>query len=91
MCVLSCVCLFAAPWTIIAHQALSMGFSKKEYWNELPFPSPGNLPDPWIKPASLASPALAGCFCRTKKTNMDVSFLLTVTVQVPRRSHISTT
>ena len=46
---------FAAPWTV-AHQALlSMGFPRQEYWNGLPFPSPGDLPDPGIK---LAFPAL---------------------------------
>ena len=39
-----------------------MGFSRQEYWSELPFPSPGNLPDPGIEPASLMSPALAGGF-----------------------------
>jgi len=45
------------PWTV-AHQALlSMEFPRQEYWSELPFPSPGHLPDPGIK---LASPALAG-------------------------------
>ena len=38
----------AIPWTV-AHQApLSMGFSRQEYWNGLPFPSPGDLPDPGI-------------------------------------------
>ena len=57
---LSCVQLFVTPWTI-AHQApLSMGFPRQEYWSGLPFPSPGDLPDSGIKPAS---PALAaGCF-----------------------------
>ena len=49
---LSRVWLFATPWTI-AHQApLSMGFSRQEYWNGLPFPSPGNLPNPGIEPRS---------------------------------------
>ena len=44
-------------WTV-AHQApLSMGFSKQEYWSRLPFPPPGDLPHPGIKPVS---PALAG-------------------------------
>ena len=39
-------------WTV-AHQApLSMGFSKQEYWSGLPFPSPGDLPNPGIKPRS---------------------------------------
>ena len=42
------------PWTV-AHQApLSMGFSKQEYWSGLPFPSPGDLPDPGIEPRSPA-------------------------------------
>ena len=49
---LSCVQLFATPWTL-AHQApLSMGFSRQEYWSGLPFPSPGDLPNPRIKPRS---------------------------------------
>ena len=44
--------LFAAPWTV-AHQALpSVGFFRREYWSGLPFPSPGDLPDPGIKPGS---------------------------------------
>ena len=46
--------LFATPWTV-AHQArLSMGFSRQEYWSGLPFPSPGDLPNPGIKPRSPA-------------------------------------
>ena len=56
-CTLSHVWLFATPWTV-AHQApLSMGFSRQEHWRGLPFPAPGDLPDPGIKPGSLASPA----------------------------------
>ena len=43
---------FAMPGTV-AHQApLSMGFPRQEYWNGLPFPSPGDLPDPGFKPVS---------------------------------------
>ena len=46
------------PWTI-AHQApLSMEFSVQEYWSGLPFPSPGDLPDPGMEPLSPASLAL---------------------------------
>ena len=42
------------PWTV-AHQALlSMGFSRQKYWSELPFPSPGDLPNPGIEPRSPA-------------------------------------
>ena len=51
---LSCVRLFATPWTV-AHQAPpSMRFSRQEYWSGLPFPSPGDLPDPGIEPRSPA-------------------------------------
>ena len=46
-------------WTVACQALLSMGFSRQEYWNGLPFPSPGNLPDPGIEPMS---PALAGGF-----------------------------
>ena len=64
--VLSHVQLFATPWTV-AHQApLSTGFSRQEYWSGLPFPSPGDLPDPGSQPTSLASPALVGGFCTTE-------------------------
>ena len=46
------------PWTV-AHQApLSFGFSRQEYWNELTFPTPGDLPNPGIEPASPMAPAL---------------------------------
>ena len=56
------VWLFATPWTG-AHQApLTMGFSRPEYWSGLPFLPPGDLPDPGVKPATPASPALAGRF-----------------------------
>ena len=57
VCTLSHVLLFAAPWTIAWQAPLSMEFPKQEYWSGLPFPPPGNLPDPGIKPMS---PALAG-------------------------------
>ena len=46
--------LFAVPWTVVYRASLSMGFSTQEYWSGLPFPSPGDLPDPGIKPWSPA-------------------------------------
>ena len=53
----------------IAHQAsLSVGFSRQKYWSGLLDPSPGDLPDPGIKPVSLASPALAARFFTTSTT-----------------------
>ena len=55
---LSRVRLFATPWTA-AHQAsLSMGLSRQEYWSGLPFPPPGDLPNPQIEPTSPAALAL---------------------------------
>ena len=61
-CMLSCVQLFATPWTVIYQAPLSMEFSRKEYWSGLPFPSPGDLPDSGIEPTS---PSLAGRFFTT--------------------------
>ena len=51
---LSPVQLFATPWTIPYKAPLSMGFSKQEYRSGLPFPSPGDLPEPGIEPGSPA-------------------------------------
>ena len=49
---LSCVQLFATPWTVAYQAPLSMGFCRQEYWSGLPFPSPGELPNPGIEPRS---------------------------------------
>ena len=69
VCMLSCfshVQLFVTLW-IVAHQApLFMGFCRQEYWSGLTFLPPGSLPDPGIKPVSLASTALADEFFTTK-------------------------
>ena len=58
VCMLSHVQLFMTVWTVGCQAPLSMGFSREEYWSELPCPPPGDLPDPGIKPTSPASPAL---------------------------------
>ena len=42
------------PWTVARQAPLTMGFSRQEYWSGLPFPSPGDLPNPGIKPKSPA-------------------------------------
>ena len=47
---LSRVRLFVTLWTVAYQAPLSMGFSRQEYWSGLPFPSPGDLPDPGIEP-----------------------------------------
>ena len=49
---LSRVRLFATPWTVAYQTPPSIGFSRQEYWSGLPFPSPGDLPDPGIEPGS---------------------------------------
>ena len=55
--------LYATPWTVAHQVPLSMEFSRQEYWSGLPFPSPEDLLDPGIEPAS---PALAGRFFTTE-------------------------
>ena len=60
---LSCVQLFAVPWTETHQVLLPMEFFRQEYLGRVPSPPPGDLPDPGIEPTSLASlvsPALAG-------------------------------
>ena len=51
---LSHVQLFATLWTVACQAPLSMGFSRQEYWSGVPFPSPGDLPNPGIEPRSPA-------------------------------------
>ena len=55
---LSCILFFATTGTLARQAPLSMGFSRQEYWSGLPFPPPGDLPDPGIEPRSPVSPAL---------------------------------
>ena len=72
MCVCVCVCVCAhahsvmsdpvTPCTVAQQIRLSMKFSRQEYWSGLSFPSPRDLPNPSIEPASLPSPPLAGKF-----------------------------
>ena len=76
MCVCVCVCVCTCarvlscsvvsdsvtPWTVAHQVPVSMVFPRQEYWNGSPFPLPGDLLDPGIKPVSPATPALAGRF-----------------------------
>ena len=55
---LSRVRLFATPWTVACQAPLSLELSRQEHWSGLPFPPPGDLPNPEIKPANPVSPAL---------------------------------
>ena len=58
MCACSIVPDSATLWTVICQAPLSMGFSRQEYYSRLPFPPPGDLPNPGTEPMSLVSPAL---------------------------------
>ena len=62
------VWLFGTLWTAARQAPLSLEFSRQEYWSGLPLPTPGDLPNPGIKPAYLASSALAGGFSTTSPT-----------------------
>ena len=69
----------------VAHRAPpAMGFSRQEYWSGLPFPSPGDLPDPGIEPAS---PELAGSFFPPKPPGKPVYVI--VCVQIYTNTHYS--
>ena len=63
---LSRVWLFGTPWIVACQAPLSMEVSRKEYWNRLLFPPPGDLPEPGMEAGSLGSPALAGGFFPTE-------------------------
>ena len=52
--------LCATLWTVARQAPRPVGFSGQEYWNGLPYPPPGDLPNSGIEPASLKFPALAG-------------------------------
>ena len=64
----NCVQLFAIPWTVVHQASLSMEFYRQEYWSGLPLPTLRALPDPGIKPGSLASLALTGRLLTTGTT-----------------------
>ena len=60
---LSFVQLFGTPWAVARQAPLSVGFPRQEFWSGLPFPSPGDPPDPGVQPKS---PALANGFFTTE-------------------------
>ena len=78
VCAVSHVQHFAAQWTITHQDPLSMEFFRQDYWRGLPFPTPGDLPNPGIEHTHLASPALAGRFFTTAPPGwkLDYSLLL---------------
>ena len=82
VCVLSsfsCVQLFVTLWTVARQPPLSMGFFQQEYWNGLPCPPPGDLPNPGIKPASPVSTSLVEFFT----TESPWRFLINLKIELP--------
>ena len=66
---LSCVLLFATPFTVACQDPLSIEFSGQEYWSGLPFPTPGDLPHLGVEPMSLA---LAGRFFTAESPSCNI-------------------
>ena len=75
----SCLTLLT-PWTVALQAPLFIGFPRQEYWSGLPFPFPGNLSDPVIKPTS---PALAGRFVTTETPGKPYFHILTCLSGLP--------
>ena len=71
------------PWTVAYQTPLSMEFSKQEYWSGLPFPSPGDLPDPGIEPASRVS---GGFSTPEPAGKLSISFLKYASTWIPNTS-----
>ena len=65
---LSCIQFSVALWTVACQVPLAMGLSRQEYWSALPYPTPGDLPDPGMEHTPQMSPALAGRLFTTSAT-----------------------
>ena len=68
------------PWTAARQAPLSVGFSRQEYWSGLPFPPPGNLPNPGVKPTSLA--LAGGCFTTELPGKPEIDFPDVINIRV---------
>ena len=76
LCVCVCVCVsHLVVWTVACQAPLSMKFSRQEYWSELPFASPGDLPDPGIRPRSPALQAGSLPSELPRKLQIDFQFI----------------
>ena len=64
------------PWTVACQAPLSMEFPRQEHWNELTFPSPGDLPNPGTEPVSPVAPALAGRFFTSESPGKPLQYLV---------------
>ena len=80
-CVLSRVRLFATTWTVACQASLSMGFPSQKYCSGLPFPSPGDLPNPGIEPTSLVSSTLQADSLPTEPLEKPICMLKSENIQ----------
>ena len=69
---------FVTPWIVTCQAPLSMEFSRQEYWSGLPFPPPGDLPNPGVKLVSPMSPVLAGGFFATETPGKPIYICITI-------------
>ena len=69
---------FGTPWTVVCQAPLFRGFSREEYWSGLPFPSPGDLPNPKIKPVAPALQVDSKLFFKTHQFFLLNSSVVTI-------------
>ena len=81
----SCHSLFSTPWTVTHQAPLSMEFSRQEYWNRLPFGSPGDLPDSGMEPES---PALKADSLPSEPPGKPNSYLVLCKVSIENCGHV---
>ena len=89
LCHLGHIWLLVTLWTVVLQAPLSMGFSRREYFSELPCPTPGDLPNPEIEHASLTTPAMTIRFFTTSAT-LETPNIHTLLLLLPlsRFSHV---
>ena len=81
----TCVCVCSVVFNSVTPWApLSMGYPRQEYWSGLPFPFPGDLPDPGSEPVSLVSPSLAGRFYTTLQSYSNENHIKLIQKQTHR-------
>ena len=87
---LSHVRLFVTPRTVAHQVPLFMGFSRQEYWSGLPFPPPGDLPEPGIEPTSPVSPVLGDRFLTTgpqQKSSLSISVPISIYLSIYKENY----
>ena len=91
-CMVSCVQLFETPWNLARQAHLSMEFSRQEYWSRLPFPTPGDLPNPVIQSVALPwqADSLPLCHLGSQGLHKTGTYLWSESVALKRRGLVLT-